>query len=226
MEHSEQYKKIIELGKGIVQELELNESRDTLGRWMAHHLAQLIAEAEQGPEDDASTVQQECRAAIFELREHILSIPTANRPFRDLEPVIETIRALNPEERIYFYQTRAQEVADNSDLSEAAKDWLKLSREIDYSARLLIQMCFDRVANETSGKLKEWIDLASDAGASDPKIARVIHQLEDLHGNGERSVKETRKKLQERLERLDSMVRLSELLTRDIQHELDELDGN
>ena len=224
MENFEQSKKIIELGKRIVQELELDQSCDTLGRWMAHHLAQLIAKAEQGPEDDTSAAQQECRAAIFELWEHILSVPTANRPFRDLEPVVETIRALDPDERIYYYQTRAQEVADNSDLPEAAMEWLKLSREIDHSARLLIQMCFDRVANETSGKLKEWIELASDAGIRDLPIERVIHQLEDQHGSSERSAEDQRKKLRERLERLDSMVRQSELLANDIQQQLDELD--
>ena len=226
MEHSEQHKKIVELGKRIVQELELDQSCDTLGRWMAHHLAQLIAEAEQGPEDAASAAQLECRAAIFELWEHILSVPTATRPFRELEPVIETIRALNPDERIYFYQTRAQEVADNSDLPESAKDWLKLSRGIDHSARLLIQMCFDRIAKETSGKLKELIELASHAGARDLPIVRVIHQLEDQRASRERSVEEEREKLLERLERLNSMVRFSELLASDIQHKLDELNGS
>jgi len=226
MENSEQHKKVIDLGKRIVHELELDRSSDTLGRWMAHHLAQLIAEAEQGPEDDAHAAQQECRAAILELWEHILTVPTATRPFRDLEPVVETIRALDPDERIYFYQTRAQEIADSSDLPEAAKDWLKLSRGIDYSARLLIQMCFDRVANESSGKLKEWIELASDAGACDLPIVRVIHQLEDQRSSSKRSLEEERKKLRERLDRLNSMVRLSELLACDIQRQLDELNGS
>lgn len=108
----------------------------------------------------------------------------------------------------------------------AAEDWLKLSRGIDYSARLLIEMCFDRVANETSGKLKEWIELASDAGARDLPIVRVIHQLEGQRSSSERSVDEEREKLRERLERLHSMVRLSELLARDIQHQLDELNDS
>ncbi|WP_284485391.1 hypothetical protein [Sedimentitalea xiamensis] len=133
---------------------------------------------------------------------------------------------MDPDERDYFYQTRAQEVADSSGLPQSAKEWLKLSQIIDYSARLLIQMCFDRVAAETSGKLKEWIELASEAGARDLPIVRVIHQLEDQHGSSERSVQEEREKLRERLERLHGMVRLSELLASDIQHQLDELDGS
>ncbi|MAY32159.1 MAG: hypothetical protein CMM86_06090 [Rhodovulum sp.] len=224
MEHSEQSKKTIELGKRIVQDLELDQSCDTLGRWMAHHLAQLIAKAEDGPEEDRRTAQQECRAAILELWEHILSVPTASRPFRDLEPVFETIRALDPDERLYFYQTRAQEVADNSDLPQSAKEWLKLSRGIDYSARLLIQMCFERVAAETSGKLKEWIELASDAGARDLPIAKIIYQLDEQKSDPKRDAEEKRKKLEERLERLNSMVRLSDLLAQDIQHQLDEMD--
>ncbi|KPQ27479.1 MAG: hypothetical protein HLUCCO06_17420 [Halomonas sp. HL-93] len=226
MENSEQSKKTIELGKRIVEELELDHSCDTLGRWMAHHLAQLIVTAEQATEDNKRTAQQECRAAILEIWEHVLSLPTGSRPFRDLEPIVETIRALDPDERIYFYQTRAQEVAENSELPEAAKEWLELSRGIDYNARLLIKMCFDRVANETSGKLKEWIELASDAGARDLPIVRVIHQLDYEKSSKERSAEEQKKKLRERLERLNGMVRLSELLANEIKHELDELDGS
>ena len=225
MEKSGQSKRVIELGKKIVQELELDRNRDTLGRWMAHHLAELIDHAEQGRDPDRNARLQECRTAILELWDHIHSFPSASRPFRDLESIMETIRALDPDKRIYYYQTRDQEVADASDLPQSAKEWLKLSRAIDYSARLLIQMCLDRVTAETSDKHKEWIDLASDAGVQDLQIAKeIIQQLEEQHNGGDRDREERRKKLQERLERLNGMLELSELLSTDIQIQLDELD--
>ena len=226
MEKSEQFNKTIELGKKIVRELELDPGCDTLGRWMAHHLAQLIIKAEDGPEEDKRTAQQECRAAILELWEHILAAPTASKAFRDLEPVFATIKALNPDERPYFYQAHAQKVVDNSDLTETAKAWLNLSRGIDYSARLLIQVCIERVVNETSGEIKEWIKLASDAEAGELPIVRVIHQLEDQNDNTKRSAEERRKKLRERLDRLNGLVQMSEALAKDIKIELDELEGS
>src|SRR5437899_158832 len=37
-------KDVLELGKHLVAELELEESRDTLAKWLAHHLAELIAD--------------------------------------------------------------------------------------------------------------------------------------------------------------------------------------
>lgn len=145
MAQSKQYKHTIELGKKIADELGLEQSCDTLGRWMAHHIAELIELAEQGSAAERKQRQRQCRTAILELWEHIASAPHGPRPFRDLEPIIATIRALDPNENAYFHQSRAQDVADTSDLSDAAKDWLKLSRGIDYTARLLVRMCLDHV---------------------------------------------------------------------------------
>lgn len=224
MAQSQRSKRTIELGKRIIQELEVEQSCDTLGRWMTHHLAELIELAEHGPVAERLTRQQQCRTAILELWEHINSLPTASRPFRDLEPIVETIRALDPNEQAYFYQARAQEVADNSALPESAKGWLKLSRGIDYSARLLIRMCFDRVVAETSGKFKEWIELAADAGARELPVVKIVYDLEGQRKDPNETVEERRKELQERLDRLQGMVQLSEMLARDIQHQLDELE--
>lgn len=38
---------VLELGKLLVKALDLDETVDTLGRWMAHHIAELMQAAEQ-----------------------------------------------------------------------------------------------------------------------------------------------------------------------------------
>ena len=50
-EPSERYTAIVQLGKKLVEELALNNSVDTLGRWMAHHIAELIYDAENTTDD-------------------------------------------------------------------------------------------------------------------------------------------------------------------------------
>lgn len=224
MEQSKQSKRTIELGKKIVHELELEQSCDTLGRWMAHHLAELIDLAEHCPAPEQPDRQQKCRAAILEIWEHINSLPTASRPFRDLEPIVETIRALDPKERAYFYQERAQELVDNSTLSDAAKDWLKTSRDIDYSARLLIRMCLDRVMAETSVEFREWMEVAADAGARELPIVKIVDEMEGKTENKKEEKEKLRNDLQERLDRLQALVQLSEVLACDIQRQIDELE--
>lgn len=202
----------------------MEQSCDTLGRWMIHHLAELIETAEQSSASERAEQYKECRTAILELWEHIYSLPPAMRPFRDLESVVGTIRALNPDEREYYYQTQAQELADNSALPDSSKEWLKLSRGIDHSARLLIRMCLDRVMAETSGKFREWMELATDAGARDLSIMRIVYELED-QGDRQRKAKDKlRKDLEDRRERLQGMVQLSQMLVADIERQIKEID--
>ena len=225
MAQSKQSKGTIELGKRIVQELELEQSSDILGRWMAHHLAELIGLAEQGTPSEQAERQRQCRAAILEVWEHINnSLPPAARPFRDLEAIVETIRSLNRSEYAYFYHTGAQELADNSQLPETAKSWLKLSRDIDYTARLLIRMCLDRVMAEKSGKFREWMGLAANAGAHEPSIAKVVCEIEGKDENSSDAIEEQGKELQKKLDSLTGMVQLSEKLARDIQRQINELE--
>jgi hypothetical protein len=48
MEVSKPPKDVLELGQHLVHELGIENRFDTLGRWMAHHLAELIDRAENG----------------------------------------------------------------------------------------------------------------------------------------------------------------------------------
>ncbi len=67
MAQSKQSNRTIELGKRIVHELELKQSCDTLSRWMAHDIAELIKLAEQGTPSEQSERRRQCRAAILEV---------------------------------------------------------------------------------------------------------------------------------------------------------------
>ena len=226
MAQSKQSDRTIELGKRIVHELEQEQSCDTLGCWMAHHIAELIRLAEQGTPSEQAERKKQCRAAILEVWEHVHFLPPSSRPFRDLESIVETIRVLDPNRHAYFYQGHTQELADNSELPEAARDWLKLSTSIDYSARLLIRMCLDRVMAETSGDFREWMKLAADADAHELPIVRVVYEIERQSEDSSNAAEEQKEELQKRLDSLKEMVQLSEKLAHDIQSQINKLENS
>jgi len=66
----------LELGQYLVRELDFEGGVDTLGRWMAHYLAELIDEAE-----NSSTVAKRTRArkeaatTILKIWDHRSSLP-------------------------------------------------------------------------------------------------------------------------------------------------------
>ena len=224
MAQSKQYKQTIKLGKKIADELGLEQSSDTLGRWMSHHIAELIEMAEQAPLSERAQKQEQCRTAIIELWDHISSVPPVSNPFIDLEPIITTVRTLDPNKSTHFYQTRAQEVVEASNLSGAAKEWLKLSRCVDHSARLLIRLCLNQVMAETSGKLREWIELATDSGANELPVLRFVRAFEEDAEFSSRETEWRKKELQERLKCLQDLVKLSEMLANDIQMQIEKIE--
>jgi len=93
------------LGKYLARELGYEESGDTLGRWMAHHLAELIDEAEHGATvGKRATAQKRATETILKVWEHRLSLPGAVHPlaqYKDVLPILERLRPDNNPYRFY-----------------------------------------------------------------------------------------------------------------------------
>ena len=85
---------IIKLGEKLVEEL--NSDRvDTLGRWMAHYIAERIDEAENAPASDKKLLKAACAEEILRIWEHRQQLPGGFRPFNDFEPVLRTLESLD-----------------------------------------------------------------------------------------------------------------------------------
>ena len=69
MEHLEQQKKAINLGKLLVNELGLESSNDTLSRWMAHYISEKMLLAEKLPEgEEKNKAEKDCFETILKLK--------------------------------------------------------------------------------------------------------------------------------------------------------------
>ena len=81
MASSEMRKRIINLGKALIEELGLDPGVDTLARWMAHYIAEQMTIAENATGDDKIEAEQHCFETILKLWQHRSSLPNGRRPF-------------------------------------------------------------------------------------------------------------------------------------------------
>lgn len=85
------------LGALIVRELGIDKGNDTLGRWMAHHLAELIAEAEGTEGDEITEVRDHIVDLILRVWSRRRSFPRGKNPLSDLEDLASLLWRLRPE---------------------------------------------------------------------------------------------------------------------------------
>ncbi|HVW57831.1 MAG TPA: hypothetical protein VHC00_19315 [Rhizobiaceae bacterium] len=218
---------VLELGKLLVKALDLDQTVDTLGRWMAHHVAELMQAVEEAEGREKADIEDRCRNAILELWEHISFFPRGHRPFADVEPLLAVIRSLDPDNRAYFYHSEAQMLLSSSEMDEETRQWMELAQGIDYSARLLVSMSLRKAASDLVEDKREWFDLAESLDVDIP-MTRLVRVVVD----GEKQNEEQRKlegitraieALQNRRERLTAMVKMSSMLVASIDEDIDRL---
>lgn len=206
------------LGRKLVEELGLEKSTDTLGRWMAHHIADLMAKADKATGDAKSAAERECFAAILALWKHRSELPNGRRPFEELEPVMRAVESLDPENDTprYFRPARPPK-GEAAETSEQEK-WLSLAEGLDYSAKVLIGYCLAEAADAALDKSKEWVRLAAGIdGDSVPEIViRFISTAADVNkecdpNEGIRSL------LSDRIKRLREFVGTAKSLAKSLE---------
>jgi hypothetical protein len=160
MEKSEAYQKAINLGKLLVNELQLEPSVDTLGRWMAHYLAIKISEAEYAKGNEKIGLEKECFDIILRIWNHRWKMPGNSKPFKDFEPIYEFLVKLNPErQRTYYFDNalveKNKEVIKKPSNSDV---WLEIAKDVDKYARICINQALHNAASELSTtKEEEWL---------------------------------------------------------------------
>lgn len=81
-------KDVLDLGRALVEELSLDPGVDTLSRWMAHYIAELIEDTNTAKVEDRPAKLVKCADAILDLWERRHQLPNGKRPFEDWEPVL------------------------------------------------------------------------------------------------------------------------------------------
>lgn len=101
LEPSKLPNEILRLGARIVRELDLEPGVDTLGRWMAHHIAEMMQEVESAEGSDKEQAQERAVDLILKLWARRRNLPGGAYPLNDLEPITSVIGRLRPEASPY-----------------------------------------------------------------------------------------------------------------------------
>lgn len=202
---------LLELGKRLVAELGLEDGVDTLGRWMAHYISELIADVEEASPEDRPATEDRCAAAILELWRHRHHAPHGRGRFGP-EPLLRAIGSLDPDARGPRYLARGRKTAEGED--DQVNEWLHLADGIDATARMLVVQCLVAAADEAGDRSREWIAMAEAAGIEDDAPAAALRFL-----NEQREVIEIvepdqadQEMLVRRLERLNVFLDLAQIL--------------
>lgn len=220
---STQHSAILSLGKKLVDELGLDPSVDTLGRWMAHYVAELIHDAENAGPEDKLTRLDRCAAAVLDLWRHRAKLPDGMRPFEDSESIFRTIASLDPcdETPRYFSIVRAAAAAADVEPDTEAGKWLKLAKSIDSTAKELIRHCLACAAETAEDETEEWVALAEKAGQGDAADVRVLRILLEEAGKDDKEVEdEERNQIEARIERLEEFQVLAKDLAANLRSRL------
>lgn len=138
-------KDVLELGKYLVRELDFEDGVDTLGRWMAHHLAELIQEAENRKTQEAKLkASQQATETILKIWEYRKNLPNEAYPlakYKDLLRVIGFLRIDNNPYRFF---------RNNFDKTHELASVL-----FDNFARLILSLLFIKMESLKSKKLAE-----------------------------------------------------------------------
>lgn len=213
------------MGRKLVEELELEPSVDTLGRWMAHYIADVISKVESTTGQEKSLAEKNCFDVILTLWKHRAELPNGKRPFEKLEPVARAIESLDPDNDTARYFRCARPPKGEGDEKSEAGTWLDMASDLDYSARILIGYCLAEAARAAVDKSREWVKAAEAAGAGDGVLEIVIRFVSTTADLGKEPDvhAEKRRQLQDRLTRLQGFTKLAEILASDLRTRLEAL---
>lgn len=171
--------KVIKLGKKLVEELDFEESNNTLGRWMAHYIAELIHKINKTKSEvEKLTLQKECSDVILKLWKQRDSLPVY-QPLTDLAPLIKILNSLkskSSEMPIFWFDDLT--LSKPSNLDEFVKQIKRSSESIFYKILKIELSQIDLTKN------KSWIEEYKEFfGGKKRQLVEFVDELVEVKGN-------------------------------------------
>lgn len=194
---------VFQLGEKIAAELDANEG-DTLGRWMAYYVAELITDAEKATGPKAASARKKCAAAILEVWRRRSDWPRAVKPFTDIDAVARTLAALDPEAEQPIFRAGLWGDIDAQVETPTVKKLLETVKGVDIAARELIDDVLLMAAGAAVNASAPWVALAQKPPFRGFEID-FIDELGEAAAGRRRRLRE-RERIAARIERLKIFV--------------------
>ena len=107
---------MLALGRHLVRELGLEDSNDTLGRWMAHHVAELLRRAQRAaPAEERRAAERDASDVILRIWKHRAALPRGAYPLASYKDLLIVLNSLRPSDSPFgaigrALQTRQEEL--------------------------------------------------------------------------------------------------------------------
>jgi hypothetical protein len=167
------------LGRHLVHELGLKDRGDTLGLWMAHHIAALIKEVEkERSPTKRKRAQRQATETILQIWEHRESLPSYAYPLARYDNLFRVLDRLQPSDNPFRY---GQDLGTKTDqLAEILFDSLSrliicllLMKPLSlYSAETVSEAAVEALSEEEKqvwSALQKWNELFLPKSNSNPK---------------------------------------------------------
>ncbi len=217
------FEQVVALGRKLVDELGKEPHVDTLARWMAHYVAELIDAAENGPADQRVASRRKCFDAILELWSYRAELPSGRRPFEDLEPIARALESLDPDNEMPRFYRSVRRAIDKEKESPDTQSILDFVDSIDSIARILVGYALADAVGSAMDESREWVALAKNAGTR-AGFADVMNSfVSDGIGGGEQSdrTEPERNRLSDHVERLEVFASVAARVTEELRARLD-----
>jgi hypothetical protein len=221
MESFDRYNAVVDLGKRLVTELSLGN--DLTAQWMAHLIAERMDAAERATGEERAIAQEACQQVIFGLWEHRDSLPSHLRPFKQLDPLVQTLSSLSVKGGTRFRYLTSNPSDEDLDSVKDDKQLLAAAVSLDYTARVLIQQLLSDASAAASEKVIPWLDAAVSAGA---EVAAELALVTFVWGDEETLQGDAlvRESLSEKIEKLESFSQLAAVVVSEYRERLSQLE--
>jgi len=175
--HSEE--EILKLGKKLIKELELVYTVNTLARWLAHYLAELMSNIDKcESEEEKNNLQRECCDIILEIWGKRERIPI-EKPTERLKPIIDVISLLKKNEHPFI---RHSFLDKRNGLKNSKSSWLSFLEIVkNNSERIYRKSLISMISEELLEKDKEWIEEHGSFLSDDEKsVVEYIDSIKEI----------------------------------------------
>lgn len=222
MEALPRFEQVLALGRKLVEEFGREPSVDTLGRWMAHYVAELMNAAENASPQEREVTKKRCFDAILELWSHRAELPSGKRPFESIEPIMRALESLDPDDEFPRYFRNIRNRIEEEEGASQIQNLIAFVEDLDSIAKILIGYTLSEAARSTLDTSREWVALAENAGAEFGVESVVIRFVSGGASNDKEDDKNVldRERLQDRITRLEAFTKVAALVCDDFKDRL------
>lgn len=171
---------MLELGKLLAAEL---EQTDTLGRWIAHYLAERMNGLEQKTGSERSIAEAEVADLILRLWSLRRQLPSSRLPLAEVDEVEAAIERLTPGRRSWAYFGAFSADVEPSGEETETSSTLKSAMLVDRLAGDLVHGLIGHAAALAETGEAVWIKQAEKVGDDALRTVRRIRLADDHGGN-------------------------------------------